>query len=136
METTNSFGKVKLVLKNTKYFLESTDPEILQKLLKDSVIAPLRVHDSEGISTVAAPKMAGLVIPGTKNAAGVRQAKDLQASDKNQGKEGANDNEPDSMASSTRKTTMMIRKPSTPSKWTIKESNWCKSAASRSDTPS
>ncbi|OAA64293.1 tfiih complex helicase [Niveomyces insectorum RCEF 264] len=72
--TTDSFGKVKLVLKNTKYFLESTDPAILQKLLKDAVIGPLRVHESAGISTTMAPTMHGLVIPGTQNAAGVRQA--------------------------------------------------------------
>ncbi|KAL1902526.1 DNA repair helicase RAD25 [Sporothrix stenoceras] len=76
ISTTDSFGKVKLVLKNTKYFLESNDPAILQKLLKDSVIGPLRVHES-GITTVAAPSMNGLVIPGTQNAAGVRQAKGL-----------------------------------------------------------
>ena len=76
--TTDSFGKVKLVLKNTKYFVESNDPAILQKLLKDSVIGPLRVQGSTGISTTAAPSMNGLVIPGTQFAAGVRQAKGLQ----------------------------------------------------------
>ncbi|EFW98853.1 tfiih complex helicase [Grosmannia clavigera kw1407] len=78
IRTTDSYGKVKLVLKNTKYFVESNDPAILQKLLKDPVIGPLRVHETEEISTTMAPKMNGLVIPGTKNAAGVRQAKDLQ----------------------------------------------------------
>ncbi|PKS10182.1 hypothetical protein jhhlp_001932 [Lomentospora prolificans] len=70
---TQSYGKVKLVLKNTKYYVESPDPEVLQKLLKDEVIGPLRVQGSDTI-TSSAPKMAGLVIPGTQNAAGVNQA--------------------------------------------------------------
>src|SRR6266536_6010816 len=71
---TASYGKVKLVLKNTKHFVESTDPDMLQRLLKDEVIGPLRVQGIEDITTTAAPKMGGLVIPGTKNAAGVQQA--------------------------------------------------------------
>lgn len=74
---TQSYGKVKLVLKNTKYFVESPDPEVLQKLLKDDIIGPLRVHGSETVTSTA-PKMAGLVIPGTKNAAGVNEAGTLQ----------------------------------------------------------
>ncbi|KAG7139515.1 General transcription and DNA repair factor IIH helicase subunit like protein [Verticillium longisporum] len=72
---TASFGKVKLVLKNTKYFVESADPVVLQKLLQDPIIGPLRTHTGSGaITTTAAPKQAPLVIPGTTNAAGVRQA--------------------------------------------------------------
>jgi len=77
---TQSYGKVKLVLKNTKYFVESSDPELLQRLLKDEIIGPLRVQGSEEITKTSAPKMNGLVIPGTKNAAGVMQATDPQAS--------------------------------------------------------
>ncbi|KAI1082280.1 DNA repair helicase rad25 [Whalleya microplaca] len=73
----SSYGKVKLVIKDTKYFVESTDPEVLQKLLKDPVIGPCRVHGSETVT--AAPSMAGIVIPGTSNAAGVQQAKIKQA---------------------------------------------------------
>lgn len=76
---TASYGKVKLVLKNTKHFVESTDPDMLQRLLKDEVIGPLRVQGTEDITTTAAPKMGGLVIPGTKNAAGVQQATDKPA---------------------------------------------------------
>ncbi|KAG6035943.1 transcription factor TFIIH complex ERCC-3 subunit [Claviceps sp. Clav32 group G5] len=75
---TQSYGKVKLVLKNTKYFVESPDPEMLQMLLKNPVIGPLRVHGTEEITTSAAPKIGGLVIPGTKNAAGVKQANGLR----------------------------------------------------------
>lgn len=72
--STKSYGKVKLVLKNTKYYVESPDPEMLQLLLKNPLIGPLRVHGSEEIVTTAAPKIGGLVIPGTKSAAGVQQA--------------------------------------------------------------
>jgi DNA excision repair protein ERCC-3 len=68
----SSYGKVKLVIKDTKYFVESNDPEVLQKLLKDPVIGPCRVQGTETVSS--APSMGGLVIPGTSNAAGVRQA--------------------------------------------------------------
>ncbi|KAK0709083.1 P-loop containing nucleoside triphosphate hydrolase protein [Lasiosphaeria miniovina] len=73
-QCTNSYGKVKLVLKNNKYFVESVDADMLQRLLKDEVIGPLRVQGSDAITTTYAPTMGGLVIPGTKNAAGVRQA--------------------------------------------------------------
>ncbi|KAG5998452.1 transcription factor TFIIH complex ERCC-3 subunit [Claviceps spartinae] len=79
---TQSYGKVKLVLKNTKYFVESPDPEMLQMLLKNPVIGPLRVHGTEEITTSAAPKIGGLVIPGTKNAAGVKQANGLRPGSK------------------------------------------------------
>ncbi|KAM5360587.1 hypothetical protein ACJZ2D_013664 [Fusarium nematophilum] len=71
---TKSYGKVRLVLKSNKYFVESADAEILQELLKDEVIGKLRVHGSDEITTTVAPGMSGLVIPGTKNAAGVQQA--------------------------------------------------------------
>ncbi|KYK60064.1 DNA repair helicase RAD25 [Drechmeria coniospora] len=86
---TQSYGKVKLVLKNTKYYVESPDPNMLQMLLKNPKIGPLRVQGTEEITTSAAPKLGGLVIPGTKNAAGVKQATDLQASSAEQGSNGA-----------------------------------------------
>ncbi|KAJ4292264.1 DNA repair helicase RAD25 [Collariella sp. IMI 366227] len=80
---TRSYGKVKLVLKHNKYFVESVDAEVLQTLLKDEVIGALRVHGSEGqITTSYAPTMGGLVIPGTQNAAGVHQANLRQAEKK------------------------------------------------------
>lgn len=41
---TLSYGKVKLVLKHNKYFVESPYPEILQKLLKDPVIQECRLR--------------------------------------------------------------------------------------------
>ena len=40
---TLSYGKVKLVLKHNRYFVESTHPEVLQKLLKDPVIQECRL---------------------------------------------------------------------------------------------
>ncbi|XP_060535753.1 general transcription and DNA repair factor IIH helicase subunit XPB [Cylas formicarius] len=53
---TLSYGKVKLVLKHNKYFVESPYPEVLQKLLKDPVIQECRLRrnvesDSEGLIT-------------------------------------------------------------------------------------
>lgn len=44
---TLSYGKVKLVLKHNKYFIESPHPEILQKLLKDPVIQNCRLKRGE-----------------------------------------------------------------------------------------
>lgn len=44
---TLSYGKVKLVLKHNKYFIESPHPEILQKLLKDPVIQTCRLKRQE-----------------------------------------------------------------------------------------
>jgi len=74
---TASYGKVKLVLKNNRYFVESIDPKMLQLLLKDDIIGAQRVteEDGGGIVQESAPKMAGLVIPGTKEAGGVNQIK-------------------------------------------------------------
>lgn len=40
---TLSYGKVKLVLKHNRYFVESPFPEVLQKLLKDPVIQETRL---------------------------------------------------------------------------------------------
>ncbi|KAH7258950.1 P-loop containing nucleoside triphosphate hydrolase protein [Fusarium redolens] len=79
---TKSYGKVKLVLKNNKYFVESGDANVLQTLLKDNVIGPLRLNGSDEITTSRAPALSGLVIPGTKNAAGVQQANLAKEADK------------------------------------------------------
>ncbi|KAF2663630.1 DNA repair helicase rad25 [Microthyrium microscopicum] len=71
--STKSFGKVRLVLKHTKYWIESNDAEVLQTLLRDSVISQARITSTE-IVTEAAPKMGALVISGTSMAAGAKQA--------------------------------------------------------------
>lgn len=76
--STSAYGKVKLVIKNTKYYVESSDPEVLQKLLKDPVIGPCRVQGSD-ITTIAS-NMPSVVIPGTSNAAGVKQVEPDQKS--------------------------------------------------------
>lgn len=43
---TLSYGKIKLVLKHNKYFVESPYPEVLQKLLKDPVIQECRLRQN------------------------------------------------------------------------------------------
>lgn len=68
---TVSYGKVKLVLKHNRYFVESTQADILQMLLKDPVIGPLRIQSSENILTsngliTSASEPSNIVIPGTK----------------------------------------------------------------------
>ncbi|KAI9784896.1 MAG: DNA repair helicase RAD25 [Peltula sp. TS41687] len=70
---TQSYGKVKLVLKQNRFFLETTDPATLQMLLKDEVVGPTRVEGSDEITKEKAPKMGDLVIPGTKNFAAAKQ---------------------------------------------------------------
>ncbi|KAJ1981857.1 DNA repair helicase RAD25 [Dimargaris verticillata] len=45
-QCTISYGKVKLVLKHNKYFVESSHPETLQRLLKDPIIQQWRMLDN------------------------------------------------------------------------------------------
>jgi len=73
--STQSFGKIRLVLKHNRYYIESSDASVLQMLLQDPIIGPCRVQESEEIIHQAAPQMGGLVIPGTKDAAGAKQAR-------------------------------------------------------------
>lgn len=89
IDFTKSYGKIKVVLKHNRYYVESTDPQMLQMLLQDEVIGSQIVQGSGGITQQAAPKMAGLVIPGTKDAAGVKQTSDQQQQN---APEGANGN--------------------------------------------
>lgn len=63
---TLSYGKVKLVLKHNKYFVESPHPEILQKILKDPVIQSCRLKRAEndegdGFMTSAQDKSKGIL---------------------------------------------------------------------------
>lgn len=75
-ERTLSYGKVKLVLKHNKYFVESSHPETLQLLLKDKVIREARLFSVQADSSIKsatfttskAPVRGNLVIPGTKEA--------------------------------------------------------------------
>lgn len=79
-ESTASYGKVKLVLKKNSYHVESSDPEVLRRLLRDSIISQARLTVEEGAAATtakeamvtfgfnqdSAPKKGDLVIPGTK----------------------------------------------------------------------
>lgn len=47
---TLSYGKIKLVLKRNRYFVESNHPDCLQKLLKDPVIQDCRLRSSQTIA--------------------------------------------------------------------------------------
>ncbi len=73
-ERTLSYGKVKLVLKHNKYYVESSHPETLQHLLKDKTIRDARVISQTGeaskmatFTTAKAPVKGSLMIPGTKD---------------------------------------------------------------------
>jgi DNA excision repair protein ERCC-3 len=73
-ERTLSYGKVKLVLKHNKYYVESSHPETLQLLLKDKAIRDARVVSQSSdankmttFTTAKAPVKGSLVIPGTKD---------------------------------------------------------------------
>ncbi|ORX93517.1 TFIIH basal transcription factor complex helicase-like protein XPB subunit [Clohesyomyces aquaticus] len=72
-KSTSSFGKAKIVLKKTLSYIESDDPAILERLLKDSVIAECRADTTVGLIKEAAPKIGAMAIPGTKMAAGANQ---------------------------------------------------------------
>jgi DNA excision repair protein ERCC-3 len=73
-ERTLSYGKVKLVLKHNKYYVESSHPETLQILLKDDVIRSARVHTqavdnsikAATFTTGKAPAKGPLLITGAK----------------------------------------------------------------------
>uniref|UniRef100_A0A671KAL7 General transcription and DNA repair factor IIH helicase/translocase subunit XPB n=1 Tax=Sinocyclocheilus anshuiensis TaxID=1608454 RepID=A0A671KAL7_9TELE len=48
---TVSYGKVKLVLKHNRYFVESAFPDVIQRLLQDTVIRDCRLRSAEGEET-------------------------------------------------------------------------------------
>lgn len=74
---TSSYGKIRLVLKNNKYFLESTNERFLVSLLNDPVIANCKVdrvddvaeggQQVHGLEKGSGPDR-GLIIPGTEAA--------------------------------------------------------------------
>ena len=47
---TMSYGKVKLVLKHNRYFVESAFPDVIQRILQDDVIHECRLRTAEGDS--------------------------------------------------------------------------------------
>uniref|UniRef100_A0A665WAS1 General transcription and DNA repair factor IIH helicase/translocase subunit XPB n=1 Tax=Echeneis naucrates TaxID=173247 RepID=A0A665WAS1_ECHNA len=48
---TVSYGKVKLVLKHNRYFVESAFPDVIQRLLQDNVIRECRLRSADGGDT-------------------------------------------------------------------------------------
>ncbi|KAL8693478.1 MAG: hypothetical protein Q9218_001709 [Villophora microphyllina] len=77
-DCTGAYGKVKLVLKQNRYFLETAEYDILKQLLQDEIIGASRTNTGAAIVTEKAAKLGGIVIPGTKDAAGVTQQPDEQ----------------------------------------------------------
>lgn len=65
-QCTLSYGKVKLVLKHNRYFVESSHPETLQMLLKDSVISAGRVVRDENDQIVSAPPGSAVLLVSSK----------------------------------------------------------------------
>mmetsp|Transcript_9121 Transcript_9121/g.11390 ORF Transcript_9121/g.11390 Transcript_9121/m.11390 type:complete len:856 (+) Transcript_9121:53-2620(+) len=84
---TISYGKVKLVLKHNRYYVESTQADILQMLLKDPVIGQLRIQSTEntitsnGLVQSSAPTQGDLSIPGTKKPGSNDEKKDNEVED-------------------------------------------------------
>lgn len=70
---TSAYGKVKLVLKRNRYYLESSVPEMIQRLLADETIRSCRLYVSQNpsqaqVETGQRPTASGLIIPGTTEA--------------------------------------------------------------------
>ncbi|KAL8943686.1 MAG: hypothetical protein Q9216_000885 [Gyalolechia sp. 2 TL-2023] len=78
IECTRAYGKVKLVLKHNRFYLETAEYDILKQLLRDEVIGASRATSDGAIMTEKADKIGGIVIPGTNDAAGVSQQNDNQ----------------------------------------------------------
>lgn len=82
---TVSYGKVKLVLKNNRYFVESAQADVLQMLLKDPEIGPLRINSestvtANGLVKSRAPQQGTISIPGTKKPDPSTETEDIFAS--------------------------------------------------------
>lgn len=70
---TVSYGKVKLVIKHNRYFVETTQADILQMLLKDPVIGALRIDTEQQQQQKSSDK------PKTENAHGAVNPNDVEA---------------------------------------------------------
>ena len=75
---TKSYGKVRLVLRDNRFFVESEEPGIIQMLLNDAVVGLCRKEGAEVVQGTLANKAA--VISGTSDARGAKQTADQQAS--------------------------------------------------------
>jgi DNA excision repair protein ERCC-3 len=65
-QCTLSYGKVKLVLKHNRYYVESSHPETLQMLLKDSIINSGRVVRDENDQIISAPAGSAVLLVSQK----------------------------------------------------------------------
>lgn len=83
-EVTQAFGKVKLVLKHNRYYVESSDAPALQRLLKDPDIRSCRLEGTDEHKKEKASMMGGLVIPGTKDATSTKAAEQQSAEQQQQ----------------------------------------------------
>lgn len=80
-DCTASYGKVKLVLKHNKYYVESSHPDLIQKLLRDPIIRGARViedtvNETSVMKTVATPA-AEPPADASKGASNEKQAQDV-----------------------------------------------------------
>ncbi|TQV95588.1 hypothetical protein V2A60_000771 [Cordyceps javanica] len=73
-----SYGMVRMVLKDAKYFLETKDVALLRMLVKDPQIGPCRVQNDGSITSTCAPPAASVTIAGTWAANGLREVEGLQ----------------------------------------------------------
>jgi DNA excision repair protein ERCC-3 len=64
-DSTKSYGKVKLVLKSNKYFVEVSDDSALTELLRSDKIKDSRVAYGDEVEQSLAPRKGDLVLPGT-----------------------------------------------------------------------
>ncbi|KIW29776.1 uncharacterized protein PV07_05564 [Cladophialophora immunda] len=69
---TKTYGKVRLVLRNNKFFVESDERPIIDMLLKDPVIGPCKAAGTD--VQVGRIQTKATVIQGTSNAKGMTQA--------------------------------------------------------------
>lgn len=65
-QCTLSYGKVKLVLKHNRYYVESSHPDILQMLLKDPTINAGRIIRNENDQIISAPEGSNALIVNSK----------------------------------------------------------------------
>jgi DNA excision repair protein ERCC-3 len=72
-DRTTSYGKVKLVLKHNRYYVESSHADTLRMLLRDAVVGGARLEQETELEKDKAPRKAGLVIPGTTAALKAQQ---------------------------------------------------------------
>lgn len=92
-EVTQSFGKVRLVLKHNKYFIESNDASVLQMLLQDPIIRTTRVEETNELHTEKARKEIVPAIQGTAQAR--REQEALQQAQQQQPRRGEDNDDSD-----------------------------------------